>query len=304
MLMQSHDGVIRLAPAWPERWQAQYRLHARGGFIVTGDVAQGQVRYALIESTRGGLCVVANPWEEKALVTCAGKSVLSSGQPQLSFATDAGKTYRLEPAARPLAGLALARLAPKAAEGAKWVGKLPAYPKWTSTLHLGMDEQGRTPARAWMARTLEAFARQLAEATAGLTDLSTGQASVSVSAKEGKVAAPALLTDGSFGPYATVEVPHEGCVTVDLGQAREIGAVVWSGDRTALLAAQPTAGFTVETSLDGQVWQMAKDSRKSGGLASGLAVKLAPVKARYLRLQMWGQYNRAVLFDEVTVFGK
>ncbi|MGE5530525.1 MAG: glycosyl hydrolase family 95 catalytic domain-containing protein, partial [Bacteroidota bacterium] len=303
MLLQSQDGIIRLAPAWPERWQAQYRLHARGGFVVTADVDQGQVRYALIESQRGGECVLANPWKGRALVTCGGKVVLSADKTELRFATIEGKTYRLEPAAMPLAKLTSAKLAPKAAEGAKWIGKLPPYPKWASSAYLGIDEQGRTPARAWMLRAAADFAKQLAGATAGLEDLTTGKIIANVMGGDGKLLPVPLLTDGKFGGRVSVPVPNEGYVVVDLVQARQVGAVAWSGDRTALFVAQPTAGFTIETSTDGQTWQMAKDSQKSGAPATGHVEKLAPVAARYVRLRLWGQYSRPVLLDEVAVYG-
>lgn len=304
MLLQSHDGVIRLAPAWPERWQAQYRLHARGGFVVTADVEQGQLRYALIESQRGGECVVANPWKGTAVVTAGGKAIVTSDKTELRFVTSPGRTYRLEPAAMPLAKLPFAELAPQAAEGAKWIGKLPLYPKWTSSAYLGIDDRGRTPARAWMLRAVEGFARQLAEATVGLEDLTTGKVTASIIGSDGKAEPTPRLTDGEFGGRVSIPVQNEGYVVLDLGQARRVGAVAWSGDRTALFIAQPTAGFTIETSLDAQAWQMVKNGEKSGKPATGHVESFGPAEARYVRLRLWGQYQRPVLLDEVAVHGK
>ncbi|MEI6503873.1 MAG: discoidin domain-containing protein, partial [Armatimonadota bacterium] len=229
---------------------------------------------------------------------------LSSDKPELTFVTVAGKTYRLEPAAAPLAKLPFAKLAPTAAGGAKWIGKLPTYPKWTSSAYLGIDEQGRTPARAWMLRAVQTFAKQLTESTAGLTDLTTGQVTASLTGTDDKTAPVPLLTDGRFGPRPTSEVPNRGCVVLDLGQTRQVEAVAWSGDRTATLVDSPTAGFTIEVSTDGQTWTMVKDSQKSGKAATGHVEKFPAVEARQLRLRLWGQYDRSVLLDEVTVYGK
>lgn len=304
MLLQSHDGLVRLAPAWPVKWQAQYCLHARGGFVVTADVDQGQVRYALLESTRGGQCRLANPWSGVAVVTCAGKPVLRSKAAVLEFPTKAGQRYLVERATAPVAKLAAAPLKPTAAAGLKFVGrKLAKYPNWSATLALGIDEQGRTPARAWMRRAVEGFAKQLAEATAGLTDLTTGKVTAEIVGKDDKVQAAPRLTDGQFGPRASVEVPHEGAVLLDLGAARQVGAVAFSGDRTALFQDQACAGYTVETSTDGQAWAMARDSQKSGAAPPGHALKITTAAARYIRLRLWGQYGRPVLLDEVAVYG-
>jgi hypothetical protein len=155
-----------------------------------------------------------------------------------------------------------------------------------------------------MRRAVEDFAKRLSAATAGLEDLTTDKLTANLTSGDGKPQPVPPLTDGKFGGHATVSVPNEGYVMVDLGQARQVGAVAWSGDRTALFVAQPTAGYTIETSVDGQTWQMAKDSQKSGAPATGHVEKFSPVAGRYVRLRLWGQYSRPVLLDEVAVYGK
>lgn len=292
MLLQSHDDIIRLAPAWPEKWQAQYRLLARGGFLVSADIDAGRVRYAVIESQRGGLCRVANPWHGKALVTSGGKTVLSSTKPELSFQTQAGKAYRLEPADAPLAKLSFAPLAPKPSAGPKWIGKLALYPKWSNPAYLGIDEQGRTPQRAYMQRTIQAFAKKLGETTKGLRDLSTGAATATPGAQ---------LVDGKFAGSA--EIPNQGYASVDLGAAKTISALAFSRDRTALFVDSPVQGYTVEVSTDGQQWQMILDRQKNSAPPAGEIVTFPPVNARFVRLRVWGAYGGPVQLDELTVYG-
>jgi hypothetical protein len=98
-------------------------------------------------------------------------------------------------------------------------------------------------------------------------------------------------------------VPHEGSVTLDLGGACSVAALVLSGDRTAMSADRPCNGYTVEGSSDGQTWQMARDSRTTPAPPAGHAVRLTPAAARHVRLTMWGLHNRSALLDELTLFG-
>jgi hypothetical protein len=40
------DPILHLVPAWPAEWDAEYRLHARGGFVVEATVAARQAKPA------------------------------------------------------------------------------------------------------------------------------------------------------------------------------------------------------------------------------------------------------------------
>jgi hypothetical protein len=44
MLMQTHGGKIRLLPAWPEDWNADFKLHAPRQTIVEGRVSDGRLK--------------------------------------------------------------------------------------------------------------------------------------------------------------------------------------------------------------------------------------------------------------------
>ena len=98
MLLQSHDGAIRLLPALPEAWPAGRvsGLRARGGFQVSMEWDQGSLRHAEILSLRGARCRIH-----------AGLPVVSERDGMrvpaereddgaISFTTEAGARYTLK----------------------------------------------------------------------------------------------------------------------------------------------------------------------------------------------------------------
>ncbi|MCL5098348.1 MAG: glycoside hydrolase family 95 protein [Candidatus Omnitrophica bacterium] len=101
MLLQSHEGFIRLLPALPNQWSTgRYRgLKARSAFEVDCAWQDGKVTEASIKSLKGTLCKLRNsrPWKS-ARVTCGGQKVefdLESNTGTISFPTRPGNTYRL-----------------------------------------------------------------------------------------------------------------------------------------------------------------------------------------------------------------
>jgi hypothetical protein len=55
-------SVIRVFPAWPKEWEAEYTLLCRGGFLVTSAMRNGGVEFVEIQSQSGGECRLRNPW--------------------------------------------------------------------------------------------------------------------------------------------------------------------------------------------------------------------------------------------------
>ena len=56
------EAVIRVFPALPKEWDAQYTLLCRGGFLVTSSMQNGQIEFVEITSQLGGACKLRNPW--------------------------------------------------------------------------------------------------------------------------------------------------------------------------------------------------------------------------------------------------
>ena len=102
VLLQSHNGLIRVLPAVSRNWSGVFRLRAEGAFIVTADFAQGAARVVEVRSLRGGKCNIQNPWNETCIVRADGRIVLRSDASTLQFETQPGAVYLIEPAARPL----------------------------------------------------------------------------------------------------------------------------------------------------------------------------------------------------------
>ena len=96
MLLQSHDGVIRLLPAIPKSWRnGEFTgLAARGGFIVSLKWQDGRLGAGEILSNCGGICrifgdgkVMLVEDEEKNEV----KTEFENGV--TSFETEKGRKY-------------------------------------------------------------------------------------------------------------------------------------------------------------------------------------------------------------------
>ncbi|MCY1719380.1 hypothetical protein OU798_03450 [Prolixibacteraceae bacterium Z1-6] len=68
MLLQSHEDVLRLFPAWPKSKPAQFStLRAKGAFLVSSEFTNGKVQYVEIISEKGRDCIIVNPWPGKSV---------------------------------------------------------------------------------------------------------------------------------------------------------------------------------------------------------------------------------------------
>lgn len=66
MLVQSHDGVVRVFPCWPVGRPARFgRLRVPGAFLVSSERGAGEVVVVEIESERGRPLRMMNPWPGK-----------------------------------------------------------------------------------------------------------------------------------------------------------------------------------------------------------------------------------------------
>jgi hypothetical protein len=98
MLMQSHEGVIRLFPCWPMDQNARFAdLRARGAFLVSAELKNGRIDGVLVTSERGRPCTVANPWPGRSVqVIRNGKPAETIGGERLTFPTEVQEAIHLQ----------------------------------------------------------------------------------------------------------------------------------------------------------------------------------------------------------------
>jgi alpha-L-fucosidase 2 len=104
MLLQSHEGYLRLFPCWHHPEAKVATLRAAGAFLVSAEKKGGVCQPITVLSEKGRPCSVLNPWPGRMVavqdaqagpvnVTVAEKPC---GQ-ICTFATQAGKTYTISP---------------------------------------------------------------------------------------------------------------------------------------------------------------------------------------------------------------
>ena len=76
MLLQSHEGVLRLFPCWPRAKEAKFgTLRAVGAFLVSAELKGGVVSGVRILSEKGRPCTLVNPWpNQKVEIIRNGRS--------------------------------------------------------------------------------------------------------------------------------------------------------------------------------------------------------------------------------------
>jgi len=95
-LMQSHDEIIRVAPAVTAGQAARFTLHAVGGFVVSGEIEGGQPKWIAVESLRGGDGRIENPWPA-AFLYRDGRFDRSCEDRVIEFAAKPGERIMLTP---------------------------------------------------------------------------------------------------------------------------------------------------------------------------------------------------------------
>ena len=61
------ESIMRFFPAWPDEWDAQFTLRARGGFVVTAAKTNGRIQLVQVRSEAGSIARVRNPWGTAAV---------------------------------------------------------------------------------------------------------------------------------------------------------------------------------------------------------------------------------------------
>lgn len=93
------EPVIRVFPAWPKEWDAEYTLAARGGFLVTSSMQKGKIKFVELKSRAGGECRLRNPWAEATVTIYRnGLRVQEISGSLLRFDTEKGEDIVVVPA--------------------------------------------------------------------------------------------------------------------------------------------------------------------------------------------------------------
>ena len=86
----AQPSVIRVFPAWPETWDADFKLLCRGNFLVSSAMHDGRIEFVEVHSQAGGRCQIHNPWDGEAAVYRHGSLPKKIEAAILSFDTAKG----------------------------------------------------------------------------------------------------------------------------------------------------------------------------------------------------------------------
>jgi alpha-L-fucosidase 2 len=97
MLLQSHEGVIRLFPCWPRGMDARFgTLRAVGAFLVSAELKNGVISGVTISSEKGRPCTIVNPWlDRKVEVIRNGKKSETVAGERFTLETSINETLAL-----------------------------------------------------------------------------------------------------------------------------------------------------------------------------------------------------------------
>lgn len=92
-LLQSHNGLLQLFPAWPDDWDARFCLLAEGNIVVEAEKTHDKCRFLALRPNLDARIILLNPWPGRAL-TCRvdGKQQRLAGE-RIPLKLAAGKDY-------------------------------------------------------------------------------------------------------------------------------------------------------------------------------------------------------------------
>ncbi len=95
--MQSHDGIIRIAPAFVKNRNGRFTLHGQDGFVVSFEIRQGEVLWICIQSLFGKTCRLQIPWKEFKIQSNFVQVRIQEDKDIISFKTQKREILLLTP---------------------------------------------------------------------------------------------------------------------------------------------------------------------------------------------------------------
>ncbi|MGW5192151.1 glycosyl hydrolase family 95 catalytic domain-containing protein [Kribbella sp. NPDC004138] len=124
-LVQSYDGVVHVAPAWPRDWDVAGSVQIEGGHRISTEVHDGVPTVVGIQAGSRETLKVRNPWpgQKVRVVDAQGRVVVGAGSAEvLSVAVLPHASYTVERVDVPLSSLTYAPLTGQPATAVKTVG--------------------------------------------------------------------------------------------------------------------------------------------------------------------------------------
>lgn len=132
--IQSYDGLIRIAPAWPGGWDADVQLDVVGNHRVSTQIRDGTVQYVGVEAGSEDTLRIRNPWSVNPMRVVDGGArpgeTPDGADPirgpttddEISFPVAAGETFVLERVGAPLTRSAFESIARPAGDSPRVLG--------------------------------------------------------------------------------------------------------------------------------------------------------------------------------------
>lgn len=90
MMLQGHEGVIRVFPSWPLGRDAKFmNLRSYGAFLVSSQIKENEILFVEVISEKGKRLVLKNPWE-RAQLTVNGRKMGVYHEDKIVLSTNSG----------------------------------------------------------------------------------------------------------------------------------------------------------------------------------------------------------------------
>lgn len=124
-LVQSQGGLLRIAPAWPARWDATAAQVIEGGHIVDVEMRSGAVQLVGVRAKATEVLRVRNPWpgeQVRVFDAKSGRPVMITKGAEFRLPMRAGTEYGMERTAAPISEMPFERLSGAPATTVKRLG--------------------------------------------------------------------------------------------------------------------------------------------------------------------------------------